>query len=265
MKNVNTKIILITALTSILAVGCGKDNGGSSQPSSTSQSNAGQTFKAADIQGYQIKCQKGEVFTAPNGTPLTQEDLLRSVWGEYELDQVHVHHTAKTLDGRYVGAFYAVATRYIGNSTYMGATNIRETDLKYECDEYNKDSNVSFLSGVNVPVAAVIHSPSGRITVFDQGGQMDNPQFNLPLISEVHFDSLGSAHYKNAVGISGPPYLNDRYLNDVIGRYSSTPKIYTRSNGGFEMRVSWSEQKDLGEGRSIKTETDVVITYKRYE
>ncbi|MCB0362621.1 MAG: hypothetical protein KDD35_07860, partial [Bdellovibrionales bacterium] len=218
-----------------------------------------------DVQGYQLKCQKGEIFTPPSGSPLTQEDLLRSVWGKYELDQVHVHHKATTPDGKYIGAFYAIATRYLGNSTYMGANKIREIDLKYDCDEYNKDSGVPFITGVNVPVAAVMHSPSGRITVFDQGGQMDNPQFNLPLLSEVHFDSTGSAHYKHAVGISEPPYVSDRYLSDVIRRYSVEPKLYIRSNGDFEMRVSWSEQKDLGEGRSFKTETDVVITYKGYE
>ncbi len=168
-------------------------------------------------------------------------------------------------DGKYIGAFYGKARRYISDSTFNGVSNIRDTALTFECREFLEESPVKFFSGITIPVTSVLHAPSGRVTVFDaNSGTYDNPQFNLPMVVDVHFDSIGMMSYKNAGSrVIGPPYVTNRYLSDVIAMLPSNAKLYRRNGiDGLEIRFSQVDQRDLGEGKKFQATTSALVTYK---
>lgn len=265
MRSLNLKLWIVGGLVSVLVAACGEDDNKTSTKSTANKSKKSREVLVASEEDYKSKCQKPKIFDAPKAKAMSAPQFYGSIWGRYELDQVHIYHQTRTENNQLIATLHAVATRFISDKQFRGISGIRDTDLSWKCDEFNEDAGVLFATGVTIPVATVVHLPSGRVTVFDEGGVMDNAQFNMTAIADVHFDSLGSGAFVNSFMVEGPPYFANRYLNDVVARYTDSPTFYLRETGGFEMRLHWVDDLTVKDGKKIRAESSIVITYKRYE
>jgi hypothetical protein len=201
-----------------------------------------------------VRCKKSDVFNTPSSPELGLQELMFSIPGENLLSEVHVHQTTKAADGTYVGGFYGVVKLTDRNGQ-------REGSMKFECNERSQDTSVLFNSHVMTQVPTLIHAPSGRITVFDEGSNLDNPQFNIVYLPKIYFDSEGQYSLHNELGNSGPPYLTNRYFRDLIPTFQGTPHFYLHDGGGFEMHYEWSESAKALNGAEVTNETSIVVIY----
>jgi hypothetical protein len=197
--------------------------------------------------------------------PSSLSEIKTSLNGKYELDEVHIYQIGKTSDGNANGSFYGKATRSL-NDLSIGNDSVSDTKMTFPCTDFDEKATVPFLSGITVPVAGTVYFPSGRITVFDENsGSYDDPQFNFPSIADVHFDSLGLMSYKPLPNerVSGPPYNTNRYIDDLVGMWPDGAQFYLRNSGGFEVRFSQTDDRNISDGKDFKATSYVLVTYKK--
>lgn len=272
------KPLVGSALLLSLAAACGPKGESVSTSSTFTHSTSSEESRATseDVLAYNpglaleapkgpaADCARPEIFQRP-GESISLRELQAEYWGKYEVEAVHVYHSSSTADGKDVGSFYSRARRVAGEKSIYGTKAVRETRLSMLCRRSTSRYGVSFLSGVTVPLASVVHLPSMRITVYDkQSGYYDSPTFNYPTIVDFFADSTGQMSFLNfpAGKVVGPPYLTNLHLADVMAMQND-PKIHRGAGAGFEIRYVLKGEHEPVAGNKFQVTTEVVVVYKQ--
>ena len=105
MKLLNV-VVSSFALCGLTLVGCAKSD-------SNGQSNSGAAQDNINQQNISAKCPIPSILSSTSSSRLSSlQEIKNALYGDYELNEVHVYHVGNTPDGKVNGAFYGTATRY---------------------------------------------------------------------------------------------------------------------------------------------------------
>jgi hypothetical protein len=204
-------------------------------------------FPAEPENNFNGSCPQPAVFSPRFlGGSLKLDQLKTQLTGAFELSEFHVY-SFKALDDISNFAFYV---KYEASSEILPHASVVCHDSPVQVM-----GDAGFIS--TVPLARLVHFPSGRITTFDQNsGIYDDPNYNIPSITLFNFDSKGAFRYpENAKELIGaPPFLKNRYLEEFLKNQFVSSDLYLTGTESFEIHFA----KEETNGAISKT----VVKYK---
>jgi hypothetical protein len=225
---------LVTFLSFVAGVGL---YGCSNLDSSVAKSQAGlnqaslrQSVPAAEPSpppAQSQSCARPDIFNLPQNAVAVDTSalspFLKSLTGDYDLKSAQIYQEIVDSSGKTSGISLVSFTEREDQGDANGSGI-----LKTGCAG---SSNPNKSSEVAVPIAEVIHFPSGRVTVIDSGSNTDNSNPEAPDTS-------------------------NKMLGDWVSSLPAKPQADIASDGALEFRLNWESQSTQG---AVKTQA-----YLRY-
>jgi hypothetical protein len=236
------KIVGLGIVTLLTLAGCGlkkDDSAGSSQPSVLSKPNA---------------CLEPSIFKFTPGREVSFAELKASTNGAFEMQEVHLHYSGSALEGKQTAALSARIVRSKGIEVPI--------DLQVDCREVK--GNQVFV-GVRFYVPTIVHFPSTRITIFDEGGQLDNPSYNFPRMALIKFGlkplertEMYQDQPKEKIGEA--PFEKNLYFSEAMNFKDKQVQFFIHEDGlGFDVKFSTNEPSTVP---AVESKSAVLVRYR---
>jgi hypothetical protein len=189
---------------------------------------------ALSVDDSKLNCRKPDIFDVPKSAVSVDPDALsQGLSGDYRLQTARLYQ--QTSDSK--GAPSAAILVTVTNDTAKDSTK--------EVAVVNADCQESLLPTFNfetsVPVADIIHFPSGRITLFDAGVNLDNDDFNF---STIMFLSVDASEKRQNLSFEHnlKASRSNKTLEDWAGELPGKPQSDIAPDGSLEIRTVWESQ-----------------------
>jgi hypothetical protein len=168
-------------------------------------------------------CPKPDVFTvSPSAQEMTLDQLKQTLSGGFELTEASSYSIEQ--DGSNTVRAVLASSVQVEYAKSQG-DQPKNTEIKKLC---SVDSNPIEFSSL---LAAQVYFPSTRVTIFDQGSNLDNPDFNYPDYAQFKIDNAGNSSVQMAIGEK--PYTQNRLFSDYLATLAGKTKIYMTSSDAF--------------------------------
>jgi len=198
----------------------------------------GQTSGQPSVPGVddsKLNCRKPDILEVPkNAVPVDPDALSKSLSGDYRLQSARLYQ--QTLDSKGVPSAAILVT----------VTNDTTKDTTKDVAVVNIDCQESLLPTfsfeASVPVADIIHFPSGRITLFDAGVNLDNDDFNFSTIMFLGVDASEKKQNPPSFEHNIKASRLTKTLEDWAGELPGKPQSDIAADGSLEIRTVWETQ-----------------------
>jgi hypothetical protein len=185
---------------------------------------------ALGVEDSKLTCHKPDILDLPkNAVPVDPDALSKSLSGDYRLQSARFYQQTMDPKGIPNAAISVLVTE----------------DMTKDVAVVNADCQESLLPTFNfeasVPVANIIHFPSGRIMLFDAGVNLDSDDFNFSTIMFLNVDvsdkkpNLSFDHNLKAS-------RSTKTLEDWTGELPGKPQSDIAPDGSLEIRTVWENQ-----------------------
>jgi hypothetical protein len=179
------------------------------------------------VDDSKLTCRKPDILDVPkNAIPVDPDALSKSLSGDYRLQSARLYQ--QTMDSKGVphAAILVTVTNDTSKDVAVVSTDCQESLLP------------TFSFEASVPVADVIHFPSGRITLFDAGVNLDNDDFNF---STIMFLSVDASEKKQNLSFEHNLKASrlTKTLEDWAGELPGKPQSDIAPDGSLEIRTVW--------------------------
>jgi len=185
---------------------------------------------APGVDDSKLGCHKPDIVDLPkNAFPVDPDALSKSLSGDYRLQSARLYQQTIDSQGAPNAAISVVVTE----------------DMTKDAAVVNADCQGSLVPAFNfeasVPVADIIHFPSGRITLFDAGVNLDSDDFNF---STIMFLSVDASEKKQSLSFEHNLRASrlNKTLEDWANELPGKPQSDIAPDGSLEIRTVWETQ-----------------------
>ena len=190
-----------------------------------------------------LSCTRPDIFNLPkNAVALDPSALSKSLSGDYNLQSAQIYQ--EVLDssekpGAVILVNFAEASKQQNQSDGNGTDT-----LQTACPD---SSNPKYSFEAVLPMVDVIHFPSGRVTIFDSGSNMDTESFNYPSLVNLTVDVTASKSNLSVIhAIPEAPYTSNKTLGEWLNSLPAKPQADVTADGVLELWLNWVTQNAQG-------------------